>query len=481
MVISLGEAIVYACSFVRNMILARLLTKADFGIAATFAMVILLLEFSAKLGVSRFVVQDKQGDRADFLATTHLVQFCASVLSSLVIAAAAWPMARLLELEEEVAAFFILALLPLIHGLAHLDVRRYERNLRFGPSALVGVVPQILITILVWPLGIWLRDYRVVLVLMFLKALLSLGGTHWLAEQPYRWRMQREYIRRVLRFGWPLVVNSWFMFVMLRGDQFVVASLYSMAEFGAYAAAATLALVPTLFFTRVFASVLLPLMAKVQDDAVAFNRRYGLVIAVICAFSATYAGAFIIGSEIMMQIVFGRKYEGTGIILACLTAANALRNIRLATAISAMAKGDSKNEMISNLGAGVGLVTAYSIALGGNPVWMIACAGLLGEFVACSVSFLRLTRRDGVPLIRSLVPASLVVVAVVLSGGIHLILREQGIFPLLELLIAGVAGCVFGGMVILLLRDSRREARMFFLNCRAGGWRKWLPRGRNPQ
>ena len=41
-----GEAIVYGASFARNMLLARLLTKADFGIAATFSMVVMLLEFS---------------------------------------------------------------------------------------------------------------------------------------------------------------------------------------------------------------------------------------------------------------------------------------------------------------------------------------------------------------------------------------------------------------------------------------------------
>jgi hypothetical protein len=38
--LSLGEGVVYGASFIRNMILARLLTKANFGIAATFAMVI---------------------------------------------------------------------------------------------------------------------------------------------------------------------------------------------------------------------------------------------------------------------------------------------------------------------------------------------------------------------------------------------------------------------------------------------------------
>ena len=38
-VLTAGEGVAYAGAFVRNMVLAHLLTRADFGVAATFAMV----------------------------------------------------------------------------------------------------------------------------------------------------------------------------------------------------------------------------------------------------------------------------------------------------------------------------------------------------------------------------------------------------------------------------------------------------------
>ena len=70
-VLATSEGVSYGMSFIRNMILARMLTRADFGIAATFAMMITLLEFSSKLGVARFVVRDKEGGQADFLAAAQ--------------------------------------------------------------------------------------------------------------------------------------------------------------------------------------------------------------------------------------------------------------------------------------------------------------------------------------------------------------------------------------------------------------------------
>ena len=474
-VLTAGEGIIYGASFARNMILARLLTRADFGIAATLAMIITLLEFSAKLGIARFVVRDKEGDQPDFIAAAHLVQGMAAVISSLLMAAAAWPMALLFGIREQAAGLLVLSVIPLLHGFGHLDVRRFERELRFGPAAMVDVVPQIFITLLAWPVAVWLGDYRAVLVLLILKAVLTCGGSHWLAEQPYRWRIQREYVRRMLRFGWPLLVSGFLMFGVLHGDQFIVATFYAMEQLGPYAAAASLTLAPSFFFGRVFSSVMLPVMARVQDDAAAFERRYRLVIAVICAFSATYAVVMIVGAEVLMQLVFGRKYAGAGIILGWLAGANAFRNIRIAPTIAAMAKGDSANQMVSNLWRVTALAPALAVAAAGKPVWMIACTGLVGEALACAVSFRRLTRRDGVPLARSLAPTSLVVAAVALAGAASLFLGTHQAHPLAALGLALAGGCIVGGLVIVILADTRREARDLLERVRAAGWRGIIP------
>jgi O-antigen/teichoic acid export membrane protein len=473
-VLSIGEAVGYGASFVRNMILARLLTKADFGIAATFAMVISLLEVSAKLGIARFVVRDKEGNDPLFIATAHSVQCVAAVLSTILIAAVAWPAARVFGLSEHMAAFLVLAAIPLLQGFVHLDTRRYERELRFGPSALTEAVPQVIIALLAWPVGLWLGDYRVVLLLLIIKALLTCGAAFYLAERPYQFRLHREYAMRMLHFGWPLLLNGLVTFFIVRGDQFLVASFYSMADLGVYAAAASLTLVPTLFFTRVFASVMLPLMAKVQDDPVVFNRRYGLVIAVVCAFSAIYAVTVILGAEAFMQLAFGRKYHGTGVILAWLAVANAFRNIRLAPAVAAIAKGDSMNQMISNLWSGVSLLPALAVALAGQPVWLVACAGLVGEAFACAVSFRRLSRRDGVPASQSLIPTSLVAFSVIAAGAGSL-LGVHHAPPLLAICIAGIGGCLFGALVVVALKDLRREAAKLWSHCEAKRFAELLP------
>ena len=474
LVLTLGEAVIYGCSFVRNMILARVLTKEDFGISAAFSLIITLLEFSSKLGISRFVIRDEEGDEPEFLAAAHLVQGGVAVLSSLMMMSAAWPLAHLFGIPTHVDAMFILAAIPLLNGVTHLDVKRFERNLRFGPSTLVELLPQVAITVAAWPVTYWLPDYRAVVVLLVAKAALSCLCSHALAVQPYRWKLHRDYVWRMLRFGWPLLVTGFLMFGVLQGDQFLVATSYSMAELGPYAGAAALTMAPTFFFGRVFNSIALPIMAGVQSDPSSFERRYGLVIALICVFSATYSVGMIVGAEAIMQLAYGAKYAGSGNLLGWLVAANSFRNIRIAPAIAAMARGDSMNQMTSNIARVMALLPATVVALTGQPLWSVACTGLFGEALACAVSFNRLTKRHGVPLPLNAVPTLIVATAVLAAGVVSQL--ASALPGVASIGLAAILAAVSGGSVLILLQDARREALRLWGDVRSLEWRAALLR-----
>ena len=469
-ILILSEGVAFASSLIRNMILARLLTKADFGIAATLSMIIGLLELSAKMGVARFLVRDRCGNDTNCVATAHLVQFSVALVSAAVMAVAAWPLAHLFGIPGHFLGVIALSLVALFRGCEHMDVRRYEREFRFGPSSIVEVIPLTLITLAAWPVAKWLQDYRAVLALLLTKALLSCAASHWLAERPYTWQVHREHMINILRFGWPLVINGFMMFGVFQGEQFLVATFYSMADLAPYAAAATLGLAPAFFLGRVLNPVVLPLLAKAQDDAGLFRRRYSQTVSVIALFGAVSGVGLLVGAEALMRLLYGEKYAGAGIILACLAAAGSVRIVRTATSLAALAKGDSQNEMWSNGSRLMGLLPAVFFALQHQPVWLVACTGLLGEALACAVAIFRLRRRDNIPLLTTLVPlgwvvASISIAATVAWHGAHHWPMGWSLF------VAGTFASASGGAIVASLPELRREIVTLWSGFRTAGWR----------
>ncbi|MGB9552970.1 MAG: oligosaccharide flippase family protein, partial [bacterium] len=461
-------------SFLRNMILARLLTKADFGAAATLGIVLGLLELTAKTGIARFVVQDRDGDRPEFIATVHAFQTCLGLLSALLVLAATPFSARIFDLHGPLWVLCLLALIPLLRGLEHADVRTFERNLRFGPSTMVEMVPQVIITAAAWPVAIWLPDFRCVLVLMIAKSAMSCAMSHVLANRPYRWQWQKVYLRRMVRFGWPLLINGFLMFGIFQGDQLIVATFYTLSDLGPYAAASALAMVPGLLFGNVIGSVTLPILSQVQDDKEEFQKRYRQVMAAVILLSATSGVGMILGSEPLMRIVYGEKYAGSGIILGWLAACHALRNLRIFPTTAALAQGDSQNSLFSNIGRVIGLIPALVAALTGMPIWTVAASGLVGEAIASWVSFKRLERRDGIPFYTSLHEIAIFALGLGGAGLAWWAVVQRMTMPVTVLVT--LAGTLLAGVIIVVatqeLRAEVSSARQAFMR---GGWREvWL-------
>lgn len=451
-----GQFASYGCSFVRNMILARMLTKADFGIAAVCSVIISLLEFTGKMGVARAIVQDKRGEDIQFLASAHFVQFTAGLVSSILIFALATPLAAFFGLHGLTWLIRALALMPLMNGACHLDNARYTRELAFWPNVICETVPQMIMTIAAWPMAHWLGDYRAVLALTFAKGIMTCTLTHIVASTPYRWRTDRSDLQTIFKFTWPLLLNGFLIFGIQQGDQAVVGRYYSMSDLGVYAAAASLTFGIGVIFNTMLGQLLIPLLAKKQDDPQAFGTLYRRAIQLVAALSSTYALVLIIAGEALMVLIFGKKFAGGGTILAWMAGANAFRMLRIAPTMAALAKADSKNMLYCNLLRGVGFIPAFAAAWSGYPLWMVAGSGLVGESLAFFGSFSLLQRRDKVPHRWSMVPAAMSAAAIMLAGvGVFFGMHHLGnvVALVTAFCIAGTIGC----LILAAFEESRAE------------------------
>jgi O-antigen/teichoic acid export membrane protein len=397
-VLTLGRLVGYGLSFLRNLILARMLAKADYGLAAVFAMATTLLEVSGSMAYGVQVVQSKYGDASGFQGSAHVLQFLGGLCSAMLLVGMSVPMAHLFKVPHASWAFALLAVVPLSQGLCHLDISRRQRELDYLPLVLMDVVPQLLITAAVWPLALWVRDYRVIVWLMIGKAVLGLSMTFFLAQRPYRWAWEREHIRSMLSFGWPLLLTGLLMFGSGQVDQVLVGAVFSLSELASYALAASIVSIPWFIIGQAGSSLILPVMSRAQDDPERFRQQYR-----VCADAAAVIGVvvtlpLIVVGEQLVTLLYGGKYLGTGVFMGVLGAGAALRFLRFASTVAATARADTLNHLYSNLWRGAGVsVALVVVALGGKSVQIAACT-IVAEVLAVVVSMVRLWRHQGIRL-----------------------------------------------------------------------------------
>lgn len=425
--LGVGQFLAYGCSFIRLAILARLLSVTDFGIAATFVLTIALLEMSSNMSLNVLIVQSKSGDRPSFQGTAHVLQALRGLINAIALFVIAWPVAHLFSIPDARWAFQCLAIIPLLRGFTHLDLNRVERKMNFRPRIMTELVSQVLITAAAWPMAMWLKDYSVLLWLLVAKAVFTLVTSHLLAERAYRWSWDRSHLKEIIQFAWPLLLNGIFLFIAVQGDQFLVGTFYTMADLGTLSVAAALVMAVSYALTQVTNTVFLPLLSNVQSDPDSFRQRYEHAVRTLVVIAAVFGPFFILLGEETVVLVYGEKYHAAGILVTWLGAAYAVRLIRIAPTLAAVAKGDTKCVLYSSIVRASGVLFALLFAVMHMPLSWIAASAFVAEVLTLFGTLHLVSRRHLLDVAVCYRPTILAATGIAISAAIVVVLGTGGL------------------------------------------------------
>lgn len=406
LLLSAGRMMDRALQFLRNIIVARLVSPEDFGIAALFVMTISFLEMFSNLAVDTLLVQSPHGENPRFQQTSQLMTAVRGFGIALILLLFAGPVAKLFDIPAATWAFRLLAVVPMIRGLANQDMIRSQRQLNFKPVLIADISSQLFSVTLAWPLAAWLGDYSAILYLILVQTLARTCISHIMAERSYRWGWEPMHARQIISFGWPLLINGIFLFLILQGDRFVIGAAdhifareaYSKAQLGFYSAAFVLTSAITDGISSILSPVLLPLLSRVQDFQVQFQNRCRFCIH-IAAFIVSPIGIFfILAGGWFLVLVYGEKYLPAAPLIVWLGATQSIRLLRVVSTTIALSKGDSLNPTISNMFRAFSFVLAFIFAARGEEIVWIAASGLAGELLALVASMGLLRYRLAIPI-----------------------------------------------------------------------------------
>ncbi|MFY9328487.1 MAG: oligosaccharide flippase family protein, partial [Georgfuchsia sp.] len=390
--LSAGNGLSAVFSFLRNIVIARLISVEDFGIVVLLSLIVATIETISNLAIDRLLVQAPDGDNPQLQATAHMLQVARGIISTLLSLFTANLLAELFKVPQAAWAFQTLAIVPVIRSLAHLDTIRIQREMIFQPTFWGIALPAALSLGLAVPLVYWLRDYSAIVWAMLLQALAQTVISHVLATRPYRWAWNQTVAKRILSFGWPLLANGLLMFIIFQGDKAIIAVAFTPEIVGWYGAAFMLTMTPAMFVTSVIQSLLLPLLSRYQNTSGDFWRRSNeteqlcLVLGFLVA-----VGFLILGPELLLAL-FGSRYKEGAIIVMLLGLAQGIRVAKAGQFISSVALARTTDPLVANMARGTAFLAAIILVVSGFGPFAVALTGIFGEFASYLVAVFLLAR-----------------------------------------------------------------------------------------
>ena len=300
-------------------VLARLLTPADFGLVSAALVVVGLSQNLSQLGVGPAVVQIPQ------LEARHLrTGFTMSVLFGFLLAGLIWLLspyiADFFRMQELTPVLRTLSWIFPFSGSSVMAESLLQRELHFRWLAGIQVVSY---AVGYGVVGVSLASlgYGVWALVNANLAQTIVKSTILLIVQPCPKRLRIEWsaFKELMYFGGGFTLARISNYVALQGDNLVVGRWLGAAALGLYGRAYQLMVLPATLFGQVLDSVLFPAMAKVQNEperlATAYRRGVALLGLLILP---TSAATFMLAPE-LIQVFLGPAWRDAVVPFQILT------------------------------------------------------------------------------------------------------------------------------------------------------------------
>lgn len=413
-----GNAFRSVLVFIRTIIVIRLISVADVGIGATFMIAVSVVQMLSDLGLNQFIIQNDRGSDPEFQKAMQGFQLLRGLAGSALMLAIAQPMASFLGNDSLVWAYQLMALVPLLFGLRHFDVNRFQRRMIFWPSFVCNLVGPVIGLLALWPLDWLFNDYRVVLFALLIQEGLTTLFTHLVAERPFRIRFQRSLMTEGVRFGWPLLLNGLLLFLVLQGEKLVVGRELGMAALGIFAMALALVQEPSMALQRTITQFQLPQLAANKADDAGFTRMATVTVQANLLGAVILCLAVQIFGEMLVLTALGPHYAPAIPLLVLINIVQALRGARGCTAQVALARAKTGNALAGNVPRALSIpISWYALTQGGGLATILVIAAI-AEMTGFGIGLWLMRTRTGVGL-RRLIPALVAFAAFLVALALH--------------------------------------------------------------
>jgi PST family polysaccharide transporter len=344
------------------MVLARLLTPADFGMVAMVTAITGLANAFQDLGLSEATIQ-RQKISHDQVSTLFWINVAVGLGLTLIMASLA-PMLAWFYREERLRDItFLLSLTFLFSGLTVQHGALLRRQMRFVSLGIRDVASYALALpvalILAWRgFGYW-AIVSVPLIANFNRMALSWMMCRWIPSLPRR----NANVGSMVAFGGNIATSYMLLNVMRNADSVLIGRYLGAGPLGFYSRAYNLVMQPMRQLFDPVGSVAIPAFSRLQGDPERFAHYYLRTINLLTWVSASILGILFVAAEPVTLLLLGNKWREAAPVFQILNISTFAQLLQWSTIWLFVSQGKSGRLLRQSLITSPIVIAGYLIGL----------------------------------------------------------------------------------------------------------------------
>lgn len=328
-------------NFFVNILLARTLFPADFGILGLLFVFITIANVLVDGGMKISIIRKKEVTERDY-TTVFFANILMSCLLYVIIFFLAPYIADFYKKPQLVSIMRVFSITIIIQAFVFVQSAILTKNLNFRQQTLMKLPSIILssaigISLALLHYGVWS------LVWMYLTQTFFWALFHWIfSEWKPKWIFDKALFKFHFDFGYKLTIVEILNSVTANIYQIIIGKFYAIKDVGYYTQSLTVRQLPISNIYGAVSKLLLPIFSKVQDDPVRLTTIYKKILSIILVIITPILIYIAFFSEEIIVFLYSEKWKLAAPFLFYLSIAGVFNVIYTFNSSVLSIVGDSK-------------------------------------------------------------------------------------------------------------------------------------------
>ena len=370
-----GRFVINLVGIASTLVLARLLTPADFGLVAIANIAFAITGAFTELSLGAALIQNPV-PRREHYDTAWTLNILRAFAIGAVLCISAYPVAVAYDDKRLIEIMYVLGVGALVGGLVNPKLVDFRRKLSFRQEMLIEVANKLVGFVVGACIAYWFRSYWALVIGSLASQVSGLILSYVLI--PFLPRFSLEYWRSLFSFSGWLALSSGLSAINYRADHLAIGAVLGTGPLGQYSVGDNLASLPVRESTAPLASVLFPAFSRLQDDTERLREAFLRSQCLLVAAALPVGVGFALVAAPLVQLVLGPQWASAALVIQVLSPVFAA--VAFATPLTPLAMGLGQTRLLFARDV-LFIVVRYPLIFAG-----LFWGGLLGLLLARCVS-----------------------------------------------------------------------------------------------